>query len=100
VQSFASSTTARQSQLPNLSSVVDRYFDFAAKLLANQRQVAQQWTSTTATASGAVTEQAQRATQPASTDTTNVTETAADNAAEAAPVAAGINRHADTDADS
>jgi hypothetical protein len=104
VQSFASGTTAGQSRLPNLSSVVDQYFGFAEKLLANQRLVAQHWTSTTATASRAVTEQAQRATQPASADTTNVTEAVVDDAAEAVPVAdhtaAGITRPTDTAADS
>jgi hypothetical protein len=63
VQSFASKLIAGQSQLPDLSSVVDQYFDLAEKVLANQRELAQQWVSATLKATEAVTEQAQRATQ-------------------------------------
>ena len=55
MQSFASKLIAGQSQLADLSSVVDQYFDFAEKILANQRELAQQWTSATAKASHAVT---------------------------------------------
>src|SRR4051794_40504132 len=63
VQSFASKLTAGQGQLPDLQGVVDQYFDFAEKVLANQREFVSQWASATAKASEAVTEQAQRATQ-------------------------------------
>ena len=63
VQSFASKLTAGQSQLPDPHTVVDQYFDFAEKVLASQREFAQQWASATLKATEAVTEQAQRATQ-------------------------------------
>ena len=59
MQSFASKLTSGQPPLPDLQGVVEQYFDFAAKVLAGQREFAQQW----ATAAQAATEQAQRATQ-------------------------------------
>ena len=55
VQSLASQMTAGQGQLPDLQGVVDQYFDFAEKVLANQRQFAQQWATATVKATGAVT---------------------------------------------
>jgi len=87
VQSFASKVTAGQGQLPDLSSVVDQYFDFAEKVLANQREFAQQWASATVKASEAVTEQAQRATQSVAAHTANGTEAVVDSATETAKVA-------------
>ena len=87
VQSFASKLTAGQSQLLDLSSVVDQYFDLAEKVLANQRELAQQWASATLKATEAVTEQAQRATQSVTAHTANGTEAVVDNAAETARVA-------------
>ena len=87
VQSFASKLTSGQSQLPNLQSVVDRYFDLAEKVLAGQREFAQQWASATLKATEAVTEQAQRATQSATARTANSAEAVADTAAETARVA-------------
>jgi hypothetical protein len=87
VQSFASKVTAGQGQLPDLTSVVDQYFDFAEKVLANQREFAQQWASATVKASEAVTEQAQRATQSVAAHTANGTEAVVDSATETAKVA-------------
>ena len=87
VQSFASKLTAGQSQLADLSSVVDQYFDFAEKVLANQRELAEQWAAATLTATEAVTEQAQRATQSVTGHTANGSEAVVDNAAETARVA-------------
>ena len=87
VQSFASKLTAGQSQLPDLSSVVDQYFDLAEKVLANQRELAQQWASGAVKASTAVTEQAQRATESAAAHTANGTETVVGDAAETARLA-------------
>src|SRR3954464_3327794 len=63
VQSFASKLIAGQSQLADLSSVVDQYFDLAEKGLANQREWAQHGASAPLKATEAVTEQTQRATQ-------------------------------------
>ena len=78
--------TTGQSQLPDLSSVVDQYFDLAEKVLANQRELAQQWASATLKVTEAVTEQAQRA-QSVTAHTANGTEAVVDNAAETARVA-------------
>jgi hypothetical protein len=78
--------TAGQSQLPNLHSVVDQYFDFADKVLTSQREFAQQWASATVKATAAVSEQVQRATQSVTARTANSAEAVADNAAETARV--------------
>ena len=88
MQSFASNLASGQSQMPDLQHVVDQYFDLAEKILANQRELAQQWTSATAKASQAVTEQAQRATQSVTARTANGAEAVVDNAADTARVAA------------
>jgi hypothetical protein len=87
VQSFAGRLTSGQSQLPDLQGVVEQYFDFAEKVLANQRQFAQQWASATTKATESVTEQAQRATQSVVAHTANGTEAVVDNASETARVA-------------
>ena len=88
MQSFASTLSSGESQLPNLTGVVDQYFDFAEKLLANQREFAKQWASATAKAAEAVAEQTQRATQSVAAHTANGTEAVVDNADETARVAA------------
>jgi gas vesicle protein len=97
VQSLASMVAAGQSQLPNLHSVVDQYFDFAEKMLTSQREFAQQWASATLRATEAVSEQVQRATQSVTARTANSAGAVADNAAETARVAgeqAASNRRA------
>jgi hypothetical protein len=87
VQSFAGRLTSGQSQLPDLSGVVEQYFDFAEKVLANQREFAQQWAAATVKASEAVAEQAQRATQSVAAHTANGgTEAVVDSATETARV--------------
>jgi hypothetical protein len=63
MQGFASKLASGQSQMPDMQGVVEQYFDFAEKILSSQRELAQQWASATAKVSGAVTEQAQHATQ-------------------------------------
>jgi len=87
VQNFAGHLGTGQGQLPNPQSVIDTYFDFAEKVLANQREFAQQWASAAAKASSAVTEQAQRATQSVTAHTANTAEAVADDAAETTRVA-------------
>ena len=87
VQSFASKLTAGQGQLPDLQGVVEQYFDFAEKVLANQREFATQWASAASKASEAVTEQAQRATQSVAAHTENATESVVNNVAETTRVA-------------
>ena len=87
VQSFASKLTAGQGQLPDLQSVVDQYFDFAEKVLANQREFVSQWASATVKASEAVTEQAQRATHSVAARAADGTEAVVDNVTETAKVA-------------
>ena len=84
VQSFAGRLTSGQPQLPDLNDVVEQYFDFAEKVLAKQRELAQQWASATVKASSAVTEQAQRATQSVAAHTANGTESVVDSTADAA----------------
>ena len=87
VQSFASKLTAGQSQLPDPHTVVDQYFDFAEKVLASQREFAQQWASATLKATEAVTEQAQRATQSVAAHAKNGAEAVVNSATETAKVA-------------
>jgi len=87
VQSFASKVTAGPGQLPDLPSVVDTYFDFVEKVLANQRELAQQWASATLKATEAVSDQAQRATQSVTAHTANGAEAVVDNATETVKVA-------------
>ena len=87
VQSFASTLAAGEGQLPDLQGAVDQYFDFVEKVLANQREFAQQWASAAAKASEAVTEQAQRATQSVVAHTANGAESVIDSATETAKVA-------------
>ena len=80
VQGFAGTLSTSQSQVPDLSSVVEQYFDFAEKALANHRELAQQWASAAAKASEAVTQQAQHATPPIAEHTATGTEAVVDNA--------------------
>src|SRR3954447_508234 len=97
VQSFASKLTAGQGQLPDLQGAVEQYFDFAEKVLASQREFAQQWASAAVKASEAVSEQVQCATQSVTARTANSAGAVADNAAETARVAgaqAGSNLRA------
>ena len=87
VQSFASKLTAGQGQLPDLQGAVEQYFDFAEKVLANQRELVSQWASATVKASEAVTEQAQRATQSVAAHAQNGAEAVVNSATETAKVA-------------
>ena len=95
VQSFAGKLTSGQPQLSDLQGVVEQYFDLAEKVLANQREFAQQWASATGKALGAVTEQAQRATESVAAHTANGAEAVVDNTAETVR-AAGDNAAATT----
>jgi LPS O-antigen subunit length determinant protein (WzzB/FepE family) len=87
VQSVTGKLTSGQSQLPDLQNVVDQYFDFAEQVLANQRQVAQQWASATVKATESVAEQAQRATQSVAAHRANGAEAEVDSATETATAA-------------
>jgi hypothetical protein len=87
VQSFAGNLTSGQSPLPALQGVVEQYFDLAEKVLANQREFAQQWASATGQAFGVVTEQAHRATQSVAAHTANGAEAVVDHTAETARAA-------------
>jgi hypothetical protein len=86
VQSFAG--RAGQPPLPDLSSAVDQYFGFAEKVLAGQRQLAQQWASVIAEAAAAVTEQARRGTEPVAAHTADVAEASVEHTADTGRVAA------------
>jgi hypothetical protein len=83
VQSFAGNLTAGQAQLPDPQSVVDTYFDFAEKVLANQRQLASQFVSASVKAGETVQEQVGKVTEQVTAQTVNGTETAAAKATEA-----------------
>lgn len=87
VQSVTGKLTSGQSQLPDLHNVVDQYFDFAEQVLANQRQLAQQWASAAVKATESVAEQAQRATQSVAAHSANGAEAVVDSAAETARAA-------------
>jgi hypothetical protein len=63
MQGFAGTLAADQSQRPDLPSVVEHYFDFAEKLLANQRQLVEAWATGTAQAADAATVQIRRTTR-------------------------------------
>ena len=81
--------------MSDLQGVVEQYFDLAEKVLANQREFAQQWASATGKALGAVTEQAQRATESVAAHTANGADAVVDNTAETVR-AAGDNAAATT----
>jgi hypothetical protein len=86
MQSFAGQ--AGQPPLPDLISAVDQYFGFAEKVLGGQRQLAQQWASATAELAAAVTEQAQRVTEPVAAHVADAAERGVDHSADAGRVAA------------
>jgi hypothetical protein len=81
MQGFASTFASGPSQLPDMQRVVEQYFDLAGKILAGQRELAQQWASAAVTASDAVAGQARSAAQPAAAHTVNATEDLVDTAA-------------------
>ena len=83
-QSFASQATSGRSEMPDLSDAVSMYFDFAEKMLANQRQLVSQWASVAEKASAAVAEQGQRTTQSMAERSANAAENVVDQTAGAA----------------
>jgi hypothetical protein len=94
VQSFAGNLTGGQAQLPDPLTVVDTYFDFAEKFLANQRQLATQFVSASVKAGESVQEQVSKATEQVTAQTVNGTEKAATQATETAAKAATTARAA------
>jgi predicted RecB family nuclease len=80
VQSFAGNLNAGQAQLPDPQSVVDTYFDFAEKLLANQRQLATEFVNASVKAGESVQEQVSKVTEQVTTQTVNGATTAAEQA--------------------
>ena len=84
VQSFAGNLGAGQAQLPDPQSVVDTYFDFAEKVLANQRQLASQFVSASVKAGESVQEQVNKVSEQVTAQTVNGTETVAAQATDAA----------------
>jgi hypothetical protein len=83
VQSFAGNLNAGQGQLPNPQNVVDTYFDFAEKVLANQRQLTTQFVSASVKAGETVQEQVSKVTEQVTAHTVNGADTAAQKATEA-----------------
>jgi hypothetical protein len=88
VQSFAGNLTSGQAQLPDPQSVVDTYFDFAEKVLANQRQLATQFVSASVKAGESVQEQVSKVAEQVTSQTVNGTDAAATKVTEGAEVAA------------
>ena len=88
VQSFAGGLTGGQAKLPDAQAFVDTFFDFAEKVLTNQREIAHQWLTAAQKATEAVTEQASRATESVTAHGVNGVEAVADNTAEAARITA------------
>ena len=83
VQNFAGNLNAGPGQLPNPQSVIDTYFDFAEKVLANQRQLATQFVSASVKAGETVQEQVSKVTEQVTAHTVNGADVAAEKAAEA-----------------
>ena len=83
VQGFAGNLNAGQAQLPDAQTVVDTYFDFAEKVLANQRQLASQFVAASVKAGESVQQQASQVTDQVTAQTVNGTETVAEQASEA-----------------
>lgn len=82
MQGFAGTLAADQAQRPDLPRVVEHYFDFVEKVLANQRQLVEAWATGTTRAAEAVTAQLQRAARSDAAATFGGTQPAAvDNAA-------------------
>jgi hypothetical protein len=84
VQSFADNLSAGQHQLPNPQTVVDTYFDFAEKVLANQRQLATEFVSASVKAGETVQEQVTKVTEQVTANPVNGAEVVAEKAAETA----------------
>ena len=82
VQNLAGNFNAGQTQLPDPQSVVDTYFDFAEKFLANQRQLATQFVSVSVKAGETVQEQVSKVTEQVTAQTVNGAEVVAEKAAE------------------
>src|SRR5687768_3668648 len=80
-QSLIGNLTEGQAKLPDAQAYVDTYFDFAAKVLTSQREIALQWVTAAQQATEAVTEQASRATESLTTHGVNTAEAAAETPA-------------------
>ena len=83
VQSFAGNLNAGHAQLPDPQSVVNTYFDFAEKVLANQRQLATQFISASVKAGESVQEQVNKVSEQVAEQTVNGAETATAQVTEA-----------------
>jgi hypothetical protein len=92
VQNFAGHLGTGQGQLPNPQSVIDTYFDFAEKVLANQRQLATQFVSASVKAGETVQEQVSKVTEQVTAQTVNGADAAADKVAEATEATARTAR--------
>jgi hypothetical protein len=86
-QSIIGDLADGQAKLPDAQAFVDAYFDFAAKVLTNQREIAHQWITAAQHAIEAMTEQASRATESLTAHGRNSAEAVAESPAETARVA-------------
>lgn len=83
VQSLASNVTPGEGKLPDVQAYLDDYFDFAERLLSNQREIAHQWINAATRATEVVAEQASRATKSVSTRAVNGAEAVVQSGADA-----------------
>jgi hypothetical protein len=86
-QSFIGNLTDGQGKLPDVHAAVDTYFDFAAKVLTNQREIAHQWITAAQKVTEAVTEQVSRAPESLTAHGGDNVQVVAESAAETARVA-------------
>jgi hypothetical protein len=94
VQNIAGNLGAGQNPLPDPQSVVDSYFDFAEKVLANQRLFATRFVSATVKAGETVQDQVHKVTEQVTTQTVNGADVVAEKAAEATEATARTARAA------
>ena len=88
VQNLTGQLGAGQSQLPNPHDFVNTYFDFAEKVLANQRQLATQFVSASVKAGESVQEQVTKLTDQAAAQTVNGADVVGEKVTEGSEAAA------------
>jgi hypothetical protein len=86
-QTLIGNLTEGQAKLLDAQAYVATYFDFAAKVLTSQREIAHQWVTAAQNTTEAVAEQASRATESLTTHAVNAAEAAAETPAGPSSVA-------------
>ncbi len=86
-ESFVGNLTDWEAKLPNAQAYDDTNFDFAAKVLTKQREIAHQWITVAQKATEAVTEQASQMTESLTAHRVNTAEATAESPAQTARTA-------------